>query len=99
MPKTMQGGVIMPRRDGTGPTGQGSMTGRGLGVCSGVNAPLYGYGQGMGQARRAGMGCRRLGSFRGPVGYSNEELVAQKKKLQRELDLIESKIKDSSDTK
>jgi hypothetical protein len=53
----------------------------------------------MGQARRAGMGCRRLESFRGPVGYSNEELVAQKKKLQRELDLIESKIKDSSDTK
>lgn len=29
----------MPRRDGTGPTGNGAMTGRGMGKClSGVNA-------------------------------------------------------------
>ena len=28
----------MPRRDGTGPMGAGSMTGKGLGVCIGANA-------------------------------------------------------------
>ncbi len=32
----------MPGRDGTGPFGQGSMTGRGLGSCTGVNAPYSG---------------------------------------------------------
>ncbi|NLY09691.1 MAG: DUF5320 domain-containing protein, partial [Tissierellia bacterium] len=28
----------MPRRDGTGPMGAGSMTGRGFGLCTGANA-------------------------------------------------------------
>ena len=38
----------MPRRDGTGPTGQGSMTGRGAGNCN-VNAQ---NNSGMGRGRR-----------------------------------------------
>ena len=38
----------MPRRDGTGPMGAGSMTGRGLGFCTGANAVKYGAGPGMG---------------------------------------------------
>ena len=38
----------MPRRNGTGPLGMGAMTGRGLGACTGVNAPFYGseFGRG-----------------------------------------------------
>ncbi|OFI06320.1 hypothetical protein CLOACE_10930 [Clostridium acetireducens DSM 10703] len=31
----------MPRRNGTGPMGAGSMTGRGLGLCTGANAVKY----------------------------------------------------------
>lgn len=40
----------MPGMNGTGPMGQGPMTGRGMGVCQG-----YGLGKGIGQ----GLGCRR----------------------------------------
>ena len=40
----------MPRRDGTGPMGAGSITGRGLGICTGANAVKYGAGLGMGFA-------------------------------------------------
>ena len=39
----------MPRRDGTGPMGAGSMTGRGLGLCTGANAVKYGAGLGWDQ--------------------------------------------------
>lgn len=46
----------MPRRDGSGPAGQGPVTGRGLGVCTGVNSTAYGYGMGFGMGRRAGFG-------------------------------------------
>lgn len=31
----------MPRGDGTGPNGAGRMTGRGVGYCTGNNAPGY----------------------------------------------------------
>lgn len=51
----------MPRRDGTGPMGMGSMTGRGAGVCTGFAAPDYmnsGIGYGMGYGR--GRGFRRM---------------------------------------
>lgn len=46
----------MPRGDGTGPWGQGSRTGRGLGYCSGYNTPGYTKGPGMGPARGFGRG-------------------------------------------
>lgn len=39
----------MPRGDGTGPLGQGPMTGRGMGFCAGYNSPGYinpGFGRG-----------------------------------------------------
>lgn len=61
----------MPRGDKTGPEGRGSMTGRGLGNCSGSSEPGYtagnsgrgnglggrGYGFGRGQGRGFGRGC------------------------------------------
>jgi len=49
----------MPRGDGTGPNGQGSMTGRGLGYCAGFNAPGFmnpGFGRGMGRGFGRGRG-------------------------------------------
>lgn len=51
----------MPRRDGTGPRGVGSKTGRGLGSCTGAKIVRYGAGLGMGLGRRL---IRR----RGPAG-------------------------------
>lgn len=48
----------MPRMDGTGPMGQGAMTGRGQGNCQGNgNAKRLGVGNGVGLGRGHGMGC------------------------------------------
>jgi len=49
----------MPRGDGTGPTGLGSMTGRGMRYCAGAGFPGYvrggrgffGFGRGFGMGR------------------------------------------------
>lgn len=62
----------MPRRDGTGPMGQGSMTGKRMGFCNTNNVDnqdadiargagmgtVRGSGSGMGLGRGAGMGRR-----------------------------------------
>lgn len=47
----------MPRRDGTGPMGGGSMSGRGRGPCTAAGAVRYGAGLGMGLG--LGLACRR----------------------------------------
>ncbi|NMC35409.1 DUF5320 domain-containing protein [Candidatus Beckwithbacteria bacterium] len=77
----------MPGFDQTGPTGQGPMTGRGMGFCS------WGYGRGFG--RRAGRGLGRL--FGGFWGFPSqptkkqqqEDLTEYKKALQEELKMVE----------
>ena len=59
----------MPRGDGTGPTGLGSMTGRGAGYCAGYNAPGYANpvgGRGFGARGNFG------GGGRGGRGYRNQ---------------------------
>ena len=58
----------MPRGDGTGPMGTGSMTGRGVGYCAGNTAPGFasaGYGAGLGGRCRgfAGGGYGRRNMF------------------------------------
>jgi hypothetical protein len=65
----------MPRGDGTGPWGQGSRTGRGLGNCSGYNTPGYtkglarGFGSGRSTTFGRGLAWRRGGGgFRGNWG-------------------------------
>jgi len=61
----------MPGRDGTGPRGLGSMTGRGLGYCTGVNAPMvgFGYGRGFGRGYGRGFGLGAGRGIRGGWGY------------------------------
>ena len=64
-----KGGDFMPNQDGTGPTGQGPVTGRGLGRCKptqgggpvkpcgrgkGLKPCGRGQGQGQGRGRRQG---------------------------------------------
>ncbi len=57
----------MPGRNGMGPTGGGSMTGRGMGFCTvgNVERTSGGLGRGMNKGLRNGMGfgygCRRGG--------------------------------------
>lgn len=51
----------MPRGDGSGPAGQGPMTGRGLGYCSGYDTPGFTKGPGMGMGR--GMAWGRGGGM------------------------------------
>jgi hypothetical protein len=57
----------MPGGDRTGPGGQGAMTGRGLGFCSGDNPNMYGRGLGRGLGRGIGFGAR-MGLGRG-IGF------------------------------
>jgi len=87
----------MPRKDGTGPMGRGTMTGRGLGFCTGVNADRYGAGlvRGMG----LGNGCRRGfgGCYSGqlPMLTDKELLTEQKELLQKRLDAISKQLENS----
>ena len=51
----------MPAQDGTGPNGQGPMTGRGLGPCGG--GVRRGFGRGFGRGYGGGFGWRCRGRF------------------------------------
>jgi hypothetical protein len=70
-----EGGVIMPRGDGTGPGGMGPMTGRAAGYCAGYSVPGYanpaigrgGFGRGRGGR---GRGYRNMYWATGLPGWS-----------------------------
>lgn len=86
----------MPRRDGTGPMGAGSMTGRGLGVCTGVNTGKYGTGMGLGLGcrRGSGGGFGRSVAANQPLSVSKERLQAQKDVLQRRIEEIDKLLEN-----
>ena len=79
----------MPGYDGTGPMGQGPLTGGGLGPCG--RGLGRGYGRGMGRGRGRGLGIRRGGRGLGLArqNYSPEDEVEA---LKREKELIEKEI-------
>ena len=80
----------MPRRDGTGPMGRGSMTGRGFGVCTGAKAS--GFGRGMGMGLGLGFrGCRRGFGFSG-VTVNNVASTSDKECLAEQKDLLEKRL-------
>lgn len=64
----------MPAGDGTGPRGQGPMTGRGMGYCAGYAAPGYatggGRGRGFGGGGRGGRGFRNRYYATGLPGWA-----------------------------
>lgn len=74
----------MPRFNGTGPLGQGAMTGRGFGPC--------GNGMRMGSGRGFGLGCRRQ------VAPTKDEekkiLEAELKQIGLERQEIEKRLKE-----
>ena len=87
----------MPRRDGTGPMGAGSMTGRGLGLCTGANAVKYGAGLGMGLG--LGFACRRgFGrgfAFNQTSSKTQKELLNEQKTiLQDRLEVIDKQLEN-----
>ena len=89
----------MPRRDGTGPMGCGSMTGRGFGVCTGGN--VNGFGRAMGMGLGLGFrGCRKEAGFSGVAvnnvaGNSDKEYLAgQKDLLEKRLELINKQLEE-----
>jgi hypothetical protein len=91
----------MPRRDGTGPMGAGSMTGRGLGLCTGANAVKYGSGLGMGLG--LGLACRhgfgrgfgRGFAFNQTSSKTQKELLQeQKTMLQNRLEVIDKQLEN-----
>ena len=76
----------MPRRDGTGPTGAGAMTGRGAGFCNAAKAVgiVGGLGRGLGQ----GLGFNNVNN---PVDRKTT-LNEQKNVLENSLDLIKEQL-------
>ncbi|MFA4999805.1 MAG: DUF5320 domain-containing protein [Patescibacteria group bacterium] len=76
----------MPRMNGTGPLGQGPMTGRGLGNCAGAQKSAS-SSRGRGLGRGCGRGCGRGGRFFGgqPLSLEDEE-----KMLSEELEAIKA---------
>ena len=69
----------MPRRDGTGPMQSRSMNGRGLGLCTGVNAFKYGAGFGLGLAYRRGRGLGRCAAANIDSSITRKELLQEQK--------------------
>ena len=93
----------MPGFDRTGPLGEGPMTGRRLGRCTGYAGDMPGRGyRGFGRGFRGGMGRgygRALGFRWGnqfteaSPRYSDESLVENEARtLRNELDLIEKEL-------
>ena len=86
----------MPRRDGTGPMGQGPLSGRRTGACSGqgkgqgAGGMGKGMGRGAGQGFGQGMGPGNRGSVtsQGSEPLAKEELLQEKKMLQQRLEMI-----------
>jgi len=94
----------MPQGDGTGPNGQGPLTGRRMGYCAGFNMPGFmnpGFGRGFGRGRGFGFRARAMQ----PVQMIQEPVVITEKQeaeylkedlkaLQEEIAQIEKRLKD-----
>lgn len=86
----------MPGRDGTGPMGYGTVTGRGFGGCCGYGRGL-GFRSGLGQ----GLGMRRgFGRFVYPAApemTEKEWLLDQQKMLLEQLEAISKKMDENKE--
>lgn len=76
----------MPRRDGTGPMGLGTMTGRGFGICA------DGTGKGLGFKHRGSYGCKRGFGFGGGFGNNNATEPTAKDLLAEQKDFLEKRL-------
>lgn len=76
----------MPRGNGTGPNGAGSMTGRQMGFCAGNQNPGFAMG---------GRGFMRTGNRRRPFFGNQVPYYPQptKESLKEEIDFLEEQLK------
>ena len=86
----------MPRGDGTGPNGQGSMTGRRMGFCAGFNAPGFtnhGFGGGFGRGRGFGLRARNMqvAPIQQPAIMTEKQ---EKEFLEQELNALKEEMKE-----
>ena len=85
----------MPRGDGTGPAGQGPMTGRAAGVCNGFAGAgcgrRFGIGFGAGRGLGSGRGLRAAGPY---GGYADEKafLSGQAELLEKRLEQVRERL-------
>ncbi|WP_053957076.1 DUF5320 domain-containing protein [Inediibacterium massiliense] len=84
----------MPRRDGTGPMGMGSKTGRGMGFCNVSKSANIMGGLGL------GLGCRK-GFKRSGLSTMNQKdlLMEQKEILKSRLNVIDNQLNMLQDDK
>ena len=90
----------MPRKDGTGPMGQGPRSGRRTGACGGQGKGQGAGGMGKGMGRGAGQGFgqgmaqgnRGAISTQGSEPLAKEELLQEKKMLQQRLEMINKNL-------
>jgi len=89
----------MPGRDGTGPQGLGTMTGRAAGCCAGKGQPDnsarvggrgcgQGLGRGQGRGLGRGLGMRNRGVPAGTPANEDAVLAQQETALQTQLDAV-----------
>lgn len=97
----------MPRGDRSGPMGMGARTGRGLGYCSGADAPGFagqgpqpggyrngGRGAGMGRGIRGGRGCWNTGYPVAPAAPAAPLRSGEQEQqyLQQQADMLQSEL-------
>ncbi len=88
----------MPGRDGSGPTGQGPLTGRRAGLCTGAGQTRLfsgrGCGMGFGGRGRAGAGLgNRFGGLN--VGATDKEILNEERELLKQrMDQIDRALED-----
>ena len=83
----------MPQGNGTGPAGQGPITGRGMGYCAGYNVPGFvnsGFRRGMGQGRGFARRARAAQQFQ-PTVITEEQ---EKQFLKQELTVLKEEMKE-----
>jgi hypothetical protein len=80
----------MPNMNGTGPQGQGAMTGRGLGPCGG--GMRRGGGRGLGRGLRRGLGHGRQATL--TKDEEKKILEAELKEIELEKQEIEKRLKE-----
>lgn len=78
----------MPGKNGTGPLGNGPLTGRGLGPCNGTNrGQYYGCGRGFGRGFGRGLGRGMGFGYNSTYGY-NRSIEAHEMTQEEQKDML-----------
>ena len=88
----------MPQGDGTGPNGQGPLTGRGMGYCAGFNVPGFMnpcFGRGFGRGRGFAFRSRAMQAVM-PIQMQPQVITEKQEKqyLKQELETLKQEIED-----